>query len=199
MALDDLALLLPRQRVEDGTQLPPRLAEDGLPASFAHEHDTILAVPFGMGWALISFRHLRRYLVVHQAAWRGFHFSERSILFAPHWSNQWLTGFSYFRAVAQVGANGAIQVTPANADSGNNGRAAILANGLYYMGGNGIDTVYQVGNAGSVGNSARHSTSGGALESTTAVLVPPISTPAQTASLTSIALLRLLENATSCK
>jgi uncharacterized protein (TIGR03437 family) len=46
------------------------------------------------------------------------------------------SGDSYFRAVAQVGANGAIQVTPTNAYSGNNGRAAILANGLYYMSGN---------------------------------------------------------------
>ncbi|HYW44746.1 MAG TPA: hypothetical protein VE959_17925 [Bryobacteraceae bacterium] len=46
------------------------------------------------------------------------------------------SGGSYFRAIAQVGANGAIQVTPTNAYSGNNGRAAILANGLYYMVGN---------------------------------------------------------------
>ena len=45
-------------------------------------------------------------------------------------------GESHFRAVAQVGANGAIQITPTNAYSGNNGRAAILANGLYYMAGN---------------------------------------------------------------
>jgi hypothetical protein len=45
-------------------------------------------------------------------------------------------GGSYFRAVAQVGSNEAIQVTPTNAYSGNNGRAAILANGLYYMVGN---------------------------------------------------------------
>jgi uncharacterized protein (TIGR03437 family) len=45
-------------------------------------------------------------------------------------------GGSYYRAVAQVGANGAIQVTPTNAYSGNNGRAAILANGLYYLAGN---------------------------------------------------------------
>ena len=45
-------------------------------------------------------------------------------------------GTSYFRAVAQVGSNGAIQVTPTNAYSGNNGRAAILANGLYYLVGN---------------------------------------------------------------
>ncbi len=46
------------------------------------------------------------------------------------------SGGSYFRAVAQVGGNGAIQVTPTNAYSGNNGRAAILANGLYYLVGN---------------------------------------------------------------
>ena len=46
-------------------------------------------------------------------------------------------GGSFYRAVVQVGANGAIQVTPTNSYSGNNGRAAILANGLYYMAGNG--------------------------------------------------------------
>ena len=45
-------------------------------------------------------------------------------------------GGSYYRAVVQVGANGAIQVTPTNSYSGNNGRAAILANGIYYMSGN---------------------------------------------------------------
>jgi uncharacterized protein (TIGR03437 family) len=45
-------------------------------------------------------------------------------------------GGSYYRAVVQVGPNGAIQVTPTNSYSGNNGRAAALANGLYYMVGN---------------------------------------------------------------
>lgn len=45
-------------------------------------------------------------------------------------------GGSYFRAVAQVGANGAIQVTPLSSYSGNTGRAAIFANGLYFMAGN---------------------------------------------------------------
>jgi hypothetical protein len=45
-------------------------------------------------------------------------------------------GGSYFRAVLQIGGNGALQVTPVNAYSGNNGRAAMLANGLYYMVGN---------------------------------------------------------------
>ncbi len=45
-------------------------------------------------------------------------------------------GGSFYRAVVQVGANGAIQVTPTNAYSGNNGRAAALAGGLYYMVGN---------------------------------------------------------------
>src|ERR1700733_14875194 len=45
-------------------------------------------------------------------------------------------GSSFYRAVVQVGANGAIQVTPTNSYSGNNGRAAILSNGTYYMAGN---------------------------------------------------------------
>ena len=46
------------------------------------------------------------------------------------------------RAVGQIDANGNLQVTPVNAYSGNNGRAAILANGNYYMAGN-------AGNSGS--------------------------------------------------
>jgi uncharacterized protein (TIGR03437 family) len=45
-------------------------------------------------------------------------------------------GGSFYRSVVQVGANGAIVVTPTNSYSGNNGRAAILANGTYYMVGN---------------------------------------------------------------
>jgi hypothetical protein len=45
-------------------------------------------------------------------------------------------GANYYRAVAQVYASGAIQVTNTNAYSGNNGRAAILANGYFYMVGN---------------------------------------------------------------
>ncbi|MBV8842561.1 MAG: hypothetical protein JO307_07100 [Bryobacterales bacterium] len=45
-------------------------------------------------------------------------------------------GGSYYRAVIQVGSNGSIMVTPTNAYSGNNGRAAALANGYYYMVGN---------------------------------------------------------------
>ena len=46
------------------------------------------------------------------------------------------SGGSYYRAVVQVAANGALQVTDTNAYSGNNGRAAILANGQYYLVGN---------------------------------------------------------------
>jgi uncharacterized protein (TIGR03437 family) len=45
-------------------------------------------------------------------------------------------GGSFYRAVVEVGANGAIQVTPTNSYSGNNGRAAALSNGVYYMAGN---------------------------------------------------------------
>ena len=49
MALDNLAFLLPGQRVEDRTQLPARLPENGLPAPFGHKNYVVLAVPFGMG------------------------------------------------------------------------------------------------------------------------------------------------------
>jgi hypothetical protein len=42
----------------------------------------------------------------------------------------------YYRAVAEVDARGHLQVTDGNAYSGNNGRAAIKANGFYYLSGN---------------------------------------------------------------
>ena len=42
----------------------------------------------------------------------------------------------YFRAVAEVDAHGHIQITDGNAYSGNNGRAAAKANGLYFLTGN---------------------------------------------------------------
>jgi uncharacterized protein (TIGR03437 family) len=45
-------------------------------------------------------------------------------------------GGTYFRGIAQIGANGAIQVTPIRAYSGNSARAAILRNGVYYVVGN---------------------------------------------------------------
>jgi uncharacterized protein (TIGR03437 family) len=45
-------------------------------------------------------------------------------------------GGSYYRGVLQVGANGAMRVTPVNAFSGTNGRAVMLAGGEYYMAGN---------------------------------------------------------------
>jgi hypothetical protein len=42
----------------------------------------------------------------------------------------------YFRSVAEVDSHGHILITHGNAYSGNNGRAAIKANGLYYLTGN---------------------------------------------------------------
>jgi hypothetical protein len=44
--LDNLALLLPSQRMDNRAQLLPRLAEDGFPPAFGYEHNMILAVPF---------------------------------------------------------------------------------------------------------------------------------------------------------
>jgi hypothetical protein len=43
---------------------------------------------------------------------------------------------NYFRSVAEVDSNGHIMLTDGNAYSGNNGRAAIKARGLYYLAGN---------------------------------------------------------------
>ncbi len=54
------------------------------------------------------------------------------------------------RAVGQIDANGNLQVTPVNAYSGNNGRAAILDNNNYYM----------VGNAGNSGSGVTGTTLG---------------------------------------
>ena len=45
-------------------------------------------------------------------------------------------GNSYYRSIVQVDANGNLQVTDTNAYNGNNGRAAFLANGLYFTTGN---------------------------------------------------------------
>jgi hypothetical protein len=45
-------------------------------------------------------------------------------------------GENVYRAVALVAADGGLQITDTNAYSGNNGRAAALANGLYYAVGN---------------------------------------------------------------
>src|SRR5258708_23569154 len=42
----------------------------------------------------------------------------------------------YFRSVAEVDAFGHLQITEGNGYSGNNGRAAIKANSLYYLTGN---------------------------------------------------------------
>ena len=52
----------------------------------------------------------------------------------------------YYRAVAQVGANGRFRFSETNAYSGNNGRAAILNNS------NGADVFYTAGNAGNGAN-----------------------------------------------
>ena len=46
--LNDLALLLFGQGVEDCAQLPPRLAKDGFPSALGHEHHMIIAVPFDL-------------------------------------------------------------------------------------------------------------------------------------------------------
>ncbi len=42
MTLDNLAFLLPGQRVEDRTQLPTRLPENGFPTPFGYENYVVL-------------------------------------------------------------------------------------------------------------------------------------------------------------
>ena len=42
MTLDNLAFLLPSQRVEDRTHLPTRLPENGFPTPFGHENYVVL-------------------------------------------------------------------------------------------------------------------------------------------------------------
>ena len=51
-------------------------------------------------------------------------------------------GTSYYRLVAQIEQNGKLHFTETNADSGNNGRAAIWNNAV------GANVVYMAGNAG---------------------------------------------------
>ena len=67
------------------------------------------------------------------------------------------------RAVGQIDANGNLQVTPVNAYSGNNGRAAILANGNYYM----------TGNAGNSGSSVTGTTLGQLSNNTGVQMIVP--------------------------
>jgi len=60
---------------------------------------------------------------------------------------------TYQRAVAQLNADGTLEVTPVDTYSGNNGRAAVLAGGNYYMVGNagngsGIEPTNIVNNTG---------------------------------------------------
>ena len=70
---------------------------------------------------------------------------------------------TYQRAVAQVNFNGSIQVTPVNAYSGNNGRAAVLAGGNYYM----------VGNAGNSGSGTTGATLGALSDNTGVQMTTP--------------------------
>jgi hypothetical protein len=44
MAIQDLALLLPRHRMEDFSQMPTRLSKQHLAPSLRNEHDMVFAV-----------------------------------------------------------------------------------------------------------------------------------------------------------
>ena len=49
MPFENLALLLPGQRMEDFSQMTTNLPEKHLSPSLGHEHHMVFAVPFGMG------------------------------------------------------------------------------------------------------------------------------------------------------
>ena len=49
MPFENLAFLLPRQRVEYLPQLTAGLPEDCFPPPFGYENHVVLAVPFGIG------------------------------------------------------------------------------------------------------------------------------------------------------
>ena len=70
-------------------------------------------------------------------------------------------GLTYQRSIVQVDVNGNVQSTAVNAYTGNNGRAAILANGNYYM----------VGNAG--GNNGTVSVAGATFASGSTTITAP--------------------------
>jgi hypothetical protein len=46
---ENLAFLLPRQSMENLSQLTAGLPKDRFPPQFGHEHHMVLAVPLGMG------------------------------------------------------------------------------------------------------------------------------------------------------
>ena len=49
MSFDNLTLLLPGQRMENRPEMTTRLPENYFAPSLRHEHNMVLAVPFGMG------------------------------------------------------------------------------------------------------------------------------------------------------
>jgi hypothetical protein len=90
MALDKLTLFLARQRVAEGSQVPPNLSIPLPPPSLRDNHHGILALPAGMRHALVLVFPDVLLWVPHQASAGGL-LPDRATLFKPHWSNQWLT------------------------------------------------------------------------------------------------------------
>ena len=102
MPFENLAFLLPRQRVEDRTQLPARLSENRFPTPLGHEpRGTCSPIWNGIGSGkALTLNPPHRWSSSHL---RGILLLERSNLFKSHWSNQWLTNFSYTGAGIMIG------------------------------------------------------------------------------------------------
>jgi hypothetical protein len=73
MPFQNLALLLPSQRMKDRTQLPADLAKDGLPPPLGHEYDVVLCSPISNGIGSDKAQTLHPLLGVHQGTGRGFY------------------------------------------------------------------------------------------------------------------------------
>lgn len=69
MSVNDPTLLLPGQRMNNRSERLPHVPKEGFTPPFGHEDDLILAIPPGMGQALIGFGPGVLLGWAHQATW----------------------------------------------------------------------------------------------------------------------------------
>jgi len=84
------ALFLAGQLVEAGPHVFPKFPRQHLPAPLGDEHEVMLAIPLGMGQALIRTQSLLQ-VSLSSSHRRRILLQERSKLFESHGSNQWIT------------------------------------------------------------------------------------------------------------
>src|SRR6516225_5513115 len=96
MPFENLTFFLLGQGVEHRTQLPADVSENGFPPSLGHKHHMVCS-PTSSGLGSDTVLTLILPQGFHQTTWGRILLPERSNLFESHWSNQWLTNFSYLR------------------------------------------------------------------------------------------------------